>query len=65
VKYNDKGEQIERSNTDVGKDSTTTTVIKYTYESHDDMGNWTQRTTWNDKGKATSIAKRTIAYRKK
>jgi hypothetical protein len=65
VKYNDKGEQIERSNTDVGKDSTTTTVTKYTYESHDDMGNWTQRTTWNDKGKATSIAKRTIAYRKK
>ncbi|HEV8270603.1 MAG TPA: hypothetical protein VGQ04_04815 [Chitinophagaceae bacterium] len=36
---------------DVGKDSTITTVTKYTYESHDDMGNWTQRTTWNDKGK--------------
>jgi hypothetical protein len=64
-KYNDKGEQIERSNTNVGKDSTTTTVTKYTYESHDEMGNWTQRTTWNDKGKATGITKRTITYRQK
>ena len=64
-KYNDKGELTESSNTNVGKDSTTTTVTKYTYESHDDMGNWTQRTTWNDKGKATSISKRTITYRQK
>ncbi len=64
-KHNDKGELIERSNTNVGKDSTTTTVTKYTYEAHDDMGNWTQRTTWNDKGKATSITKRTVNFRKK
>lgn len=64
-KYNDKGEEIENSNTNVGKDSTTTTVTKYTYESHDEMGNWTQRTTWNDKGKATKITKRTFTYRKK
>ena len=63
-KYNEKGEQTERSNTNVGKDSTTTTVTKYTYETHDEMGNWTQRTTWNDKGKATGISKRTISYRK-
>ncbi len=63
-KYNDKGEQLESSNTNVGKDSTTTTVTKYTYESHDEMGNWTQRTTWNDKGKATKISKRTFTYRK-
>jgi len=64
-KYNDKGEEIENSNTNVGKDSKTTTVTKYTYEAHDEMGNWTQRTTWNDKGKATSISKRTFTYRKK
>jgi hypothetical protein len=63
--YNDKGEQAEFSNTVVTKDSTITTVTKYTYESHDEMGNWTQRTTWNDKGKATAIAKRTYTYRKK
>ena len=64
-KYNDKGEQIESSNTNVGKDSTTTKVTKYSYESHDDTGNWTQRTEWNDKGKATKIVKRVYTYRKK
>jgi len=64
-KYNDKNEQIEVSNTNITKDSTTTTVTKYTYETHDEMGNWTQRTTWNDKGKATAITKRTYTYRKK
>lgn len=62
--YNDKGEMTESSFTNVGKDSTTTRVTKYTYESHDDMGNWTQRTTWDDKGKATKIVKRTYTYRK-
>jgi len=65
TKYNDKGEQIEISNTNVGKDSTTTTVTKFTYDAYDEMGNWTQRTTWNDKGKATKISKRTINYRAK
>ncbi len=64
-KFNDKGEQIEASFTNVGKDSTTTKVTKYTYETHDEMGNWTQRTTWDDKGKATKIDKRTYTYRKK
>jgi hypothetical protein len=64
-KYNDKGEQTENSNTDVGKDSTTTKVTKYTYDSHDDMGNWTQKTTWDDKGKAVKIVKRTYTYRSK
>ena len=65
AKYNDKGEQIEFSNTSVTKDSSTTKVTKYTYDSHDDNGNWTQRTTWDDKGKATKIVKRTYAYRSK
>ncbi len=64
-KYNDKGETTENTNTTITKDSTTTKVTKFTYETHDDMGNWTQRTTWNDKGKATAIVKRTYAYRKK
>lgn len=63
-KYNDKGERIENTFTNVGKDSTTTKVTKYTYETHDDMGNWTQRTTWDDEGKATKIVKRTYTYRK-
>ena len=64
-KFNDKGEQIENSNTTITKDSTTTKITKYTYEAHDETGNWTQRTTWDDKGKATAIAKRTYTYRKK
>jgi len=64
-KYNDKGEQTENSSTTITKDSTTTKVTKYTYESHDDMGNWTQRTTWDEKEKATAITKRTYTYRKK
>jgi hypothetical protein len=64
AKYNEKGEQIEFSNTTVTKDSTTTKVTKYTYDAHDEKGNWTQRTEWDDKGKATKITKRVITYRK-
>ncbi len=64
-KYNDKNELIETSNTTVTKDSTTTKVTKYTYDSHDEMGNWTQRTTWDDTGKATAVTKRKYTYRKK
>jgi hypothetical protein len=64
-KYNDKGEQIESSFTSITKDSTTTTVTKYTYEAHDEMGNWTHRTTWNDKGMATKMVIRKITYRNK
>ncbi len=63
--YNDKGERTESSNTNVGKDSTTTTVTKYTYEAHDEMGNWTHRTTWNDKGIATKMVMRKFTYRNK
>jgi hypothetical protein len=64
AKYNDKGEQTEFSNTTITKDSTTTKVTKYTYETHDEQGNWTQRTEWDDKGKATKITKRAYTYRK-
>lgn len=64
-KYNDKGEQTEVSNTTITNDSTTTKVTKYTYEAHDEQGNWTQRTTWDDKGKPTRVAKRSYTYNKK
>jgi hypothetical protein len=64
-KYNDKGEQTEESNATITKDSTTTKVTKYSYDTHDDQGNWTQRTTWDDKGKATRVTKRSYTYRKK
>lgn len=64
AKYNDKGERTEFSNTTYKDDSPTTKVTKYTYESHDDMGNWTQRTEWDDKGKAVKVVKRSYVYRK-
>ena len=48
-----------------GKDSTTTTVETYTYDSYDEMGNWTQRTEYDGDGKATKVEKRTYAYFKK
>jgi hypothetical protein len=63
--YNDKGEQSEFSNTTITKDSTTTKVTRHTYDTHDDQGNWTQRTDWNEKGKATGVVKRVYTYRKK
>jgi len=44
------------------KDSTKTEVVTYKYDATDDKGNWTQRTTYNDKGKATKMVKRTITY---
>lgn len=64
AKYNDKGELVENSNTEITKDSTTVKIKKFTYETHDDMGNWTQRTEWDDKGKAIKILNRTYVYRK-
>jgi hypothetical protein len=64
-KYNDKGEQTEYSNTTITKDSTTTKVTKYTYEAHDEQGNWTQRTAWDEKGKGTGVTKRKYTYTKK
>ncbi|HLG41326.1 MAG TPA: hypothetical protein VI461_16725 [Chitinophagaceae bacterium] len=65
ARYNDRSEQTEVIKTIVVKDSPTTEVIKFTYGAHDDMGNWTQRTEWNDKGKVTKIIKRVYTYRRK
>jgi len=62
---NDKGDVAKTTEISVGKDSTTTTVTTYTYDSRDEQGNWTQRTTYNEKGKATRVTKRTITYFKK
>jgi hypothetical protein len=38
---------------------------KYTFDTYEDAGNRTQRTTWDDKGKATKIVKRIYTYKKK
>ncbi len=64
-KYNDQGEQIETTNVNVGKDSTTTKTTTFKYDTHDEQGNWTQRTTFDEKGKATKVVKRVYTYRVK
>lgn len=64
VKLNDKGDAIEEHSTTREKDSTKTQNLTYKYDSYDDKGNWTQRTTSNDKGKPTVIVKRIFTYYK-
>jgi len=64
LKLNDKGDAIEMTTTTVTKDTTKTETVSYKYDSYDEKGNWTQRTTSDDKGKATKITKRTITYYK-
>lgn len=59
---NDKGDIIKTTTKETGKDSTTTKVETFTYDSYDEQGNWTQRTTYDEKGKATKVRKRVIAY---
>ncbi len=61
VKNNDKGDPSEETTTTDEKGVSKTEVVTYKYEL-DDKGNWTQRTTMNDKGKPTKIVKRTITY---
>ena len=62
VKLNDKNDQEQVTATTFDKDSSTTTVTTYKYDGWDDHGNWTEQTTYNDKGKATKIIRRTITY---
>ncbi|MFI5134057.1 MAG: hypothetical protein ACHQEB_06960 [Chitinophagales bacterium] len=64
IKLNDKGDPIEQTTTTVMKDSTKTETVTYKYDSYDDQGNWTQRTEYNDKGKATKIVKHSYTYYK-
>lgn len=59
---NDKGDASEESRTTVMKDSTKTEKFTYKYDSYDDKGNWTQRTTYNEKGKPVKLTKRTVSY---
>ena len=65
AELNDKSDIAKTTTTNISKDTTTTTVITYTYETYDDQGNWLQRTTYDEKGKATKVVKRAYAYYKK
>lgn len=62
---NDKGDVVKTMEMNVTKDSTTNKVISYKYDSYDEQGNWTQRTTYDEKGMATRVVKRTFTYYKK
>ncbi len=70
IKLNDKGDPIEE--TDIStykysttkKDSSTTTIKKYRYDSYDATGNWTQMTELDKNNKPVKITKRRITYAK-
>lgn len=62
---NDKSLISKTTETETGRDSTTTTVKTFIYDTFDEAGNWTQRTTNNDKGKVTKVVKRSFIYFKK
>lgn len=64
VKLNDKGDAIEDVTTTKRGADVKTEKTSFKYDSYDDKGNWTQRTTYNEKGKPTKITKRTITYYK-
>lgn len=64
IKLNDKRFPVEETRTTRQKDSTKTETITYQYNSFDDKGNWTEQTTYNEKGKPTKITKRTFTYYK-
>jgi hypothetical protein len=59
---NDKGWLAKVVDVRVGDEGDTTTVVEtYTYDSFDDMGNWTQRTMYKD-DVPTEVLKRTYTY---
>ncbi|HXL55245.1 MAG TPA: hypothetical protein VN958_03245 [Chitinophagaceae bacterium] len=64
IKLNDKNDQDQLTETTVNKDSSKTTVTTYKYDTWDDQGNWTQQTSYNDKGKIAKVIKRKITYYK-
>ena len=59
-----KATPSEESTTTVTKDTSKTEKFSYKYDSYDDKGNWTQRTSYNEKGKPVKVIKRTISYYK-
>ena len=62
---NDKGEPVELVTTTYKKDGTITNEkVKYRYDTYDANGNWTQRTTLDDKDKPVKVTKRIYAYYK-
>ena len=62
-KLNDRDDPAEEQYTSVEDGVTTTTNLIFKYDSYDEKGNWTQRSTYKN-GKLKSVVKRTITYYK-
>ena len=62
-KLNDKDDPAEEQYTEEEEGVSTTTNLTYKYDSYDEKGNWTQRSTYKN-GKLKRIVKRTITYYK-
>jgi hypothetical protein len=62
AKVNDKGDISEESYTYVENGQSKTEKKTYQYDQYDEKGNWTQQTTYDDKGKRTKVVKRVITY---
>ena len=62
AKVNDKGDMSEEEYTAVENGQSKHEKNTFRYDSYDDKGNWTQRTTVNAQGKPTKIVKRSISY---
>ena len=61
---NDKRDAIAETRTTVTKDITKTEKFTFQFDAYDEKGNWTQMTTYNEKGKPTKVTKRTFTYYK-
>ena len=59
---NDKGDVESEEYTTLEKGISKSEKKTYKYDHYDDKGNWTQRTTYDGKGKPTQIVKRSITY---
>jgi hypothetical protein len=64
IKVNDKGWAVEEMTMTREKDSTKTEKKTYQYKSLDEKGNWTEQTTYNDKGNPVKVTRRTYTYYK-
>jgi hypothetical protein len=62
AKVNDKGDMSEEDYTYVENGKSKSEKKTYKYDNYDNKGNWTQRTTYNDKGKRTQVVKRSFTY---
>ena len=62
AKVNDKGDMSEEEYTYVEDGKSKAEKKTFKYDNYDDKGNWTQRTTYNDKDKRIQVVKRSLMY---